>query len=209
MSTPTPVEFWVDPGCPFCWATARWAVDEVAPKRNLDIQWRPISLLKKNRPPEGSPYHEGASFTHGMLRVMESVRTEDGNQGVFRLYWELGSRIHHDGTRDFTAEDALAAAGLDTSHAAAFDDESWDAVIDEAMADGLSLVGDDVGTPIIAKVNAHGERAGYFGPVITRIPTGDDAVKLWDALSTMMDVDGFFELKKTRTEVPDPGARPA
>ena len=60
----TTVEFWIDPACPFCWATARWAVDEVAPERDLDIQWRPISLLFKNEPPEGSPYHEAALFTH-------------------------------------------------------------------------------------------------------------------------------------------------
>lgn len=205
----TTIEFWVDPACPFCWATARWAVDEVAPARDLDIQWRPISLLFKNQPPEDSPYFEGVNFTHRMLRVMESVRTEAGNDGVFKLYWELGSRIHHDGARDFTAEDALAAVGLDTKHAAAFDDESWDTVIRDGMDDGLGLVGNDVGTPIIAKQNSNGERVGYFGPVITKVPKGDEAVKLWDALDAMMDVDGFFELKKTRTEGPNPGDRPS
>ncbi len=204
----TTIEFWVDPACPFCWATARWAVDVVAPHRNLDIQWRPISLLFKNDPPKDSPYYEGAHFTHRMLRVMESVRTEYGNKGVFELYWELGSRIHHDGDRDFTAEEALATVGLDTRHAAAFEDDSWDTVIREGMDDGLSLVGDDVGTPIIAKVNSHGDRAGYFGPVITKIPPTEDSLKMWDALDAMMDVDGFFELKKTRRELPDPGARP-
>ncbi len=76
------------------------------------------------------------------------------------------------------------------------------------MDDGLGLIGTDVGTPIIATHNSRGERVGYFGPVITKIPSTEDSLKMWDALMDMMDVDGFFELKKTRTDGPDPGARP-
>ena len=205
----TAVDFWVDPACPFCWATARWAVDEVAPHRDIDITWRPISLFFKNQPEPGSAYHEVSAFTHGLLRVMESVRTTDGNDGVSKLYWEFGSRIHHDGERSFDPAKALTEVGLDESHAAAFDDESWDVVIRESMDEALALVGDDVGTPIIALENSDGVRAGYFGPVISSIPTTDKSVKMWDALVAMMDVDSFFELKRTRTEAPDPGERPA
>ncbi|MEM9747633.1 MAG: hypothetical protein AAF945_13135 [Actinomycetota bacterium] len=148
-----------------------------------------------------------------MLRVIEAVRAaadtpEAGNHDVFKLYWELGSRIHHDGDRDFDVADALSAVGLDTAHAAAADDESWDAVIREGMDAGLALTGQDVGTPIIATENSSGQQVGYFGPVITKIPPTEQSVAMWDALMAMMDVDGFFELKKTRTEAPDPGARP-
>lgn len=202
------IDFWVDPACPFCWATARWAVDEVKPHRDLRINWRPISLLFKNEPDPESPYFDGAMFTHRLLRVMESVRTTDGNDGVFKLYWELGSRIHHDDDRSFDPADALAAVGLDTAHAAAFDDETWDTVIRDGMDAGLALVGPDVGTPIIAMDNSHGDRVGYFGPVISRIPSTEKSVAMWDALVTMMDVDSFFELKRTRTERPQPGERP-
>jgi len=205
----TAVDFWVDPACPFCWATARWAVEEVAPHRNIDITWRPISLLFKNQPEPGSSYHEASVFTHGLLRVMESVRSTDGNDGVFKLYWEFGCRIHHDGDRSFDPAKALAEVGLDQSHAAAFDDEAWDVAIRESMDEALALVGDDVGTPIIALENSDGVRAGYFGPVISRIPSTEKSVKMWDALVAMIDVDSFFELKRTRTEAPDPGDRPA
>jgi hypothetical protein len=202
------IDFWVDPACPFCWTTARWAVDEVQPNRDLDITWRPISLLFKNEPDPESQWYDGMSFTHNLLRVMESVRTTDGNEGVFKLYWEFGTRIHHDGDRSFDAADALAAVELDTSHAAAFDDPSWDAVIREGMDAGLALVGRDVGTPIIALDNSQGEPVGYFGPVISRIPSTEKSVAMWDALVAMMDVDSFFELKRTRTERPQPGDRP-
>jgi hypothetical protein len=148
-----------------------------------------------------------------MLRVLEAVRAsadtpEAGNDDVFNLYWELGARIHHDRELDFEIGDALTTVGLDPAHADAAHDESWDAPIRSAMDDGLGLVGQDVGTPIIATDNERGDRAGYFGPVITKIPSTDASLKMWDALMDMMDVDGFFELKKTRTDAPDPGARP-
>ncbi len=127
---------------------------------------------------------------------------------MFELYWELGARIHHDKDLDFTAADALSAVGIDTSHAAAFDDDAWDEVIRTKMDEGLELVGSDVGTPIIAMDASDGRRAGYFGPVISRIPPTEQSLKMWDALVTMMDVDSFFELKRTRTEGPQPGDRP-
>ena len=148
-----------------------------------------------------------------MLRVLEAVRAAAdgpaaGNDAVFALYWEFGARIHHDRELDFDIADALATVGLDASLAEAADDENWDPVIRTAMDDGLGLVGEDVGTPIIATANVHGERVGYFGPVVTKIPSTEDSLKMWDALMDMMDVDGFFELKKTRTDAPDPGERP-
>jgi hypothetical protein len=185
----------------------------VKPHRNINVVWQPISLLFKNQPPEDSDYYVPVMKTHKMLRVLEAVRAgattpEDGNNDVFKLYWELGSRIHHDKELDFDIADALATVGLDTAHSAAADDESWDLVIRSAMDDGLGLVGNDVGTPIIATTNSHGNRVGYFGPVITKIPPTEDSLKMWDALMAMMDIDGFFELKKTRTEGPDFGARP-
>lgn len=203
------VEFWVDPACPFCWATARWIVDEVEPHRDIDIVWQPISLLVKNDPPKDSPFYDVLGFTHGLLRVMESVRASDGDEAVGKLYWEYGARLHHDKDREFDPQDALAAVGLDASHAKAFADESWDEVIRPRMDAGLALVGDDVGTPIIAFENTEGVKRGYFGPVISTVPPTDKSLAMWDALVAMMDVDSFFELKRTRTERPDPGARPA
>ncbi len=188
--------------------TARWVVDEIKPARDLDITWQPISLLFKNEPDPGSDYFKASEFTHKLLRVMESVRAAEGDDAVFDLYWEYGRRIHHDQTRDFTAFDALDAIGHDTAHAAAFDDESWDAEIRTRMDVGLALAGDDIGTPIIAFDDRAGVQQAYFGPVITRVPPTDDSLAMWDALMTMMNIDGFWELKRTRTERPFFGERP-
>lgn len=170
-------------------------------------------MLFKNEPPEDSDYYAAVVTTHRMLRVLEAVRAaadspEAGNHDVLKLYWELGSRIHHDKERDFDVANALFAVGLDPVHAAAADDESWDPAIRSSMEDGLGLTGDDVGTPIIATTNSQGDRVGYFGPVITKVPPTEQSLVMWDALIAMMDIDGFFELKKTRTEGPDFGPRP-
>ncbi len=188
--------------------TARWVVDEVQPARDLTINWKPISLLFKNQPEEGSDYYQPVLFTHKLLRVMESVRETDGNDAVFRLYWEYGRRIHHDQSRDFTAAEALESVGLDAAHAAAFDDPQWDDTIRTQMDEGLALAGDDIGTPIIAFNDRKGVKQGYFGPVITAVPPTEDSLAMWDALVTMMNVEGFWELKRTRTERPHFGQRP-
>jgi hypothetical protein len=188
--------------------TARWVVDEVRPHRDLEIEWQPISLFFKNEPdPDGDGYPR-YFFTHRLLRVLEAVRAEHGDDGFERLYWELGSRIHHDRERPFDPADALESAGLDRSFAEAFDDESLDGEIRRRMDVGLDLAGDDIGTPIIACENVDGVLQGYFGPVITRVPPTEQSLKMWDALTAMMDVSGFWELKRTRTESPDPGERP-
>ena len=188
--------------------TARWVVDEVAPARDLNITWQPISLLFKNEPAEDSEYFDPVNFTHKLLRVMESVRAAEGDDAVFPLYWEYGRRIHHDKDRDFTATAALEAVDLDPSHAAAFDDESWDAEIRKRMDVGLELAGTDIGTPIIAFDDDDGDKVALFGPVITRVPSTEQSLKLWDGFVACATVPGFWELKRTRTARPEFGDRP-
>jgi hypothetical protein len=188
--------------------TARWVVDEIKPARDVNITWQPISLLFKNEPAEDSDGYTSSFFTHRLLRVMESVREADGDDAVLDLYWEFGRRIHHDQNRDFTAAEALEAAGFDTTHAAAFDDETWDAHIRKRMDVGLELAGDNVGTPIIGFENDDKEKVALFGPVITRVPTTEQSLRLWDGFIMCATVPGFWELKRTRTERPDFGTRP-
>ena len=188
--------------------TARWVVDEVAPERELNILWQPISLLEKNQPEPDSEYYAPVKYTHGLLRVMESLREAEGDDAVFPLYWEYGRRIHHDGDRDFDPVDALKAVGADERHAEAMDDESWDGVIRERMGEGLALAGDDIGTPLIAFENTGGEKVALFGPVITRVPPREQSLTLWDGFVMMATIPGFWEVKRTRTERPDFGVRP-
>jgi len=165
------------------------------PHRDLNITWQPISLLEKNQPAPDSDYFAPVQFTHNLLRVMESVRAAEGDDAAFRAYWEFATRIHHD--------------GFDQSHAAAFDDASWDDVIRPKMQAGLALTGDDVGTPIIAMDDDNGDRVALFGPVISKVPSSEQSLRMWDSFVAMAQTPGFWELKRTRTEGPQFGERPA
>jgi len=191
--------------------TARWVVDEVLPHRDVNITWQPISLLNKNKPEPGSDYYKPVAYTHKLLRVMESIRQAEGDAAVKDAYWEFATRIHHDGDRQdsFDLPAALAAAGFDASHADALEDESFEPEITARMKAGLDLTGDDVGTPIIAMDDDNGDRVALFGPVITRVPTSEQSLALWDAFVACAKVPGFWELKRTRTERPEFGERPS
>ncbi len=203
----TPVRFWIDPLCPFCWATAQW-VRGIAPERDLEISWQPISLLVKNELESDSPWYPVAKWSFGLLRVLEKVRAEEGEAAVGALYLEYGRRIHHDGESQWDVAIALKAAGLDEGYAAAFDDESLDEELLRRHHEALALVGNDVGTPIIGVAGRDGTEVAIFGPVISAVPDHDDALALWDASITLARIPEFFELKRTRNGSPDPGPRP-
>ena len=194
------VELWFDPACPFCWVTSRW-LNSVAPHRDLDVTWRPISLFFKNDPPEDSPFHASTKRTRDLLRVVEAVRHAGHGDRIGELYTELGTRIHNRGELDFDVAEVLEGLGLDAGLADALDDPTWDDAIRASMADGLGLTGEDVGTPLIA-VDGRRGRVGLFGPVITEVPDLDDGLRLWDGFVAMADTGGFYELKRTRTEAP-------
>lgn len=196
------LEFWIDPACPWCWLTSRW-VNDIAPHRDLDVVWHPISLKFKNDVQPDSPFYEAVVYTHGLLRVLEAVRAGEGNAPLGGLYTVYGEHIHHRQDRSTTAAELLAEAGLDTSYGAAFDDEAWDTVIRASMDDGLSLTGKDVGTPILAFDDDSGQRVGFFGPVINRRLPIEHGLRLWDGVSMAATVGGFWELKRTRTVGPD------
>jgi 2-hydroxychromene-2-carboxylate isomerase len=196
------VQFWFDPACPFCWMTSRWLV-RVQPHRDLDIEWLPISLLEKNGTRDGEPFFAEVTASHGMLRVVEALRAAGHADRIGDLYTELGRALHVDEVAvDLRA--TLCAIGLDKRFAQAADDERHDVAIRESMEDGLGLVGDAVGTPIIAVPRSDGSgRVGLFGPVITALPDVEASLRLWDGFIAMVETDGFYELKRTRREAPE------
>jgi hypothetical protein len=203
----TPVRFWVDPLCPFCWATAQW-IRGVAPERDLQISWQPISLLVKNDTQPDSPWYDVAKWSYGLLRVLEKVRAEEGEAAVDALYLEYGRRIHHDKETLWDVAIALKSTDLSDDYAAAFDDESLDEDLLRRHHEALALVGNDVGTPIIGIPGRDGQEVAVFGPVISAVPEHDDALALWDASVTLARIPEFFELKRSRNGAPDPGPRP-
>lgn len=207
------IEFFWDPVCPFAWITSRW-VAKVADQTGYSVDWRFISLRLLNKhkdyatefPPE---YERGHTAGLRMLRVAAAVRASFGKEPLSGLvtaygesYWDKpkGSNIVQQlGTVEHSA-DILANLGLDPSLAAAVDDQSWDKSLDEETELALSRTGRDVGTPIITFQPPDG--LSFFGPVISRVPSDDEAVALWDAVVTLASFPGFAEMKRSMREVP-------
>ena len=67
----------------------------------------------------------------------------------------------------------------------------------------LSRTGRDVGTPILTFHPSSEREASFFGPVISKAPTGDEAVELWDAVEKLATMSGMAELKRSNRVAPD------
>lgn len=196
------ISFWFDPACPYCWMTSRWLV-AVAPDRDLEIDWQPISLLLKNCPEADDPRAEGWAASHRMLRVVEAAREAGHGARIGDLYTAFGRLMQHEEQIDVDIAGVLEGLDLDPALAAAADDERFDEGIRASMEAAFALTGPDVGTPLIALTDADGERVGIFGPVITRFPEGESGLRLWDGIVAVTCTPGFFELKRGRTGGPE------
>nr|WP_209707005.1 DsbA family protein [Leucobacter exalbidus] len=199
MPTTEKVDFWFDPICPFAWATSRW-VDEVSTVRSISADWHVMSLSVLNEHNDVDPeYRAMLDASWGPVRVITAAAAAHGTSVIKPLYDAMGTAIHVNGTKDLdeVIAQALTQVGLPAELAAAATTDAHDADLRVSHSDGISRVGQDVGTPVVA-VNG----VAFFGPVITRIPRGEAAGKLWDATVALAEYPYFFEIKRSRTEYP-------
>ncbi|MFC5183083.1 mycothiol-dependent nitroreductase Rv2466c family protein [Actinomadura harenae] len=193
------VDFWFDPLCPWAWITSRW-IHEVAEHRDLDVRWHVMSLSVLNEDKDvPESYKEMIERGWGPVRIAIAAEERYGAEALGRLYTELGTRRHNE-RREWSPElfrEALTAAGLDPELADAADDTSLDPAVRASHKDGIDRVGQEVGTPVI-EIDGH----AFFGPVVTPIPRGEQALRLFDGVLAVASVDGFYELKRTRTRDP-------
>lgn len=218
------VDFWFDPLCPWAWITSRW-ITEVAEHRPLTVRWHEMSLALLNSGSEMSEQRRRMLDAYwGPVRVVAAARHAHGDVVVGPLYTALGSRLHapdgifapvRDATEDTwqqvmteamsgtgaVVEAALRDVGLPADLAGEAGSERWDEALRASHArvpsDGLGQ--ELIGVPTLS-VNG---RAAQFGPVLSEIPTGERALRLWDALRTLATDPGFFELKQC-TGRPEP-----
>lgn len=196
---------WFDPLCPFAWITSRW-LREVEQVRDVTVHWSVMSLSVLNEGREMEPPMRAMmDRAWGPVRVLIAAQDKAGDEVVLPLYEAMGERIHHQGRKaDFTPviAEALAEVGLPASLAEAATTDAFDAALRASHQRAIDLVGNDVGTPVIAVPGADGAPNAFFGPVLTRIPRGEAAGTLWDGTLLVSATPGFSELKRARGEDP-------
>ncbi|WP_328386829.1 DsbA family protein [Streptomyces sp. NBC_00400] len=205
----TPADFWFDPLCPWAWMTSRWML-EVEKVRPVEVRWHVMSLavLNENRldelPAEYAENMRPGGKAWGPVRVVVAAQQLHGDEVVGPLYTALGTRIHNEGL-GVTPESIAAAlddAGLPADLIAYADKDTYDAQLRASHKEGIDLVGQEVGTPVIAVPGHDGEQIAFFGPVVTPAPKGEEAAKLWDGTLMVASIPGFYEIKRTRTQGP-------
>lgn len=202
------LDFFFDPVCPWAWITSRW-VSEVQALRSYDVSWKFISLKFLNEDKmDYSSMPAGYADVHMAgtkgLRVAACARAKAGNEAVAKVYTALGTSIHNRDERELFVANAeshianlLTQEGLPAEWASAVNDTTFDRLIRDETELALERTGKDVGTPILT-FNPQGvKEASFFGPVISSIPRGDEAVKLWDAVETLATTSGMAELKRS------------
>jgi 2-hydroxychromene-2-carboxylate isomerase len=199
-TTASKADFWFDPLCPFAWITSRW-IGEVEDVRDIDTEWHVMSLAVLNEGRDlDAGYRELMDKAWGPVRVIIAASEQHGSKVIKPLYDAMGALIHDGGEKDFdlVISKALAECGLPAGLAAEAGSDTFDTQLRASHEAGISLVGQDVGTPVVAF-----NSTAFFGPVLTRIPRGEEAGRLWDATVTIASFPHFFELKRSRTERPE------
>ncbi len=193
------VDLWFDPACPFAWLTSRWLL-EVERVRPIQLRFHVMSLGLLNRDKDvGQEYRVLLAKSWGAVRVCIAAEQVAGNDILGPLYTALATRRHVLGEELEWAQlaAALEEVGLPASLADAAESTDYDEALAVSHHTGMDPVGYEVGTPVI-----HIGDIAFFGPVITRVPRGEEAGQMFDAARTLAAFPYFFEMKRSRSESP-------
>lgn len=198
------VEYFWDPACPFSWITSRWTVN-VMEQQPMTVDWRFVSLRMINEHKDyDTDFPPGSERVHTrgleLLRVAAALKAQLGDDAVLPFYTAVGTRIHMEKdpeSLDVRAgvEAILADLGYPVEPAGAAHSTEYDDRIRADSEEALERCGGDVGTPVISFTPPDGPT--FFGPVVSRAPTGKEAVDLWNAITLLGTSEYFSELKRS------------
>jgi hypothetical protein len=196
-------DLWFDPSCPYTWITSRWLL-EVEKVRPVEVRWHVMSLSVLNEGRDEDPEGDPQGYLWVPVRICAAVQQEYGQEALGRLYTAMWTCERDRGEQEWigSLHDALAAAGLPLELAEAGMSTAYDDAVRASHAEGINLIGEHVGTPVIAVTGTDGERIVFFGPVTSRIATGEQAGRLWDGTLLVAGTPGFHELKGVPHEKP-------
>ncbi|GAA2416622.1 DsbA family protein [Actinomadura vinacea] len=199
-------DIWFDPSCPYTWITSRWLL-EAARVRGFEVRWHVLSLSVLNEHRDDDPEGDPEGYLWLPVRICAAIAEQHGQEALGRFYTAFGGRVH-EGGGDWdprTVPDALGEAGLPDDLAEAAETADWDGAVRASHAAGIAKVGEHVGTPIIEATGQDGARTAFFGPIVSRVPRGEEAGLLWDGTLLVSAVQGFHELKGPPHAEPDYG----
>ncbi|MEE1790019.1 hypothetical protein PUR28_04375 [Streptomyces sp. BE308] len=214
------VDFWFDPLCGWTWLAYQW-LRQVESVREVSVRLRPTGLaLMRARTGQvdvNPQYHE---LAQGPARVIAAAHALRGDEILAPLYDAVGSRLHAPGgvlegtfgrARDLSPEDrrlvqlevlgkaegavaaALTEVGLSPDLTEQMRSTQWDGALSDSHAaiplDGRRI--ELIGVPVIS-VNGGN---GWFGPVLSAIPAGERAGRLWDGFRLVAAEELVGEMK--------------
>ena len=196
----TAVDFYFDSTCPFAWITSRWIL-EVEKVRDISVDFKIMSLAVLNEGRDLDPdYRRHIDAAWLPARAAMQVRERHGAEALADWYTFVGTRIHNEGDKDYEAVIAAALEhfGYEAEILEAAKTDAVDDKLRAAQQAAQDLVGDDVGTPVVAL-----DGTAFFGPVMTRIPRGEEAGRIFDGAVALAGFPYFYELKRARTTSPE------
>jgi 2-hydroxychromene-2-carboxylate isomerase len=190
------VDFHFDPMCPFAYQTSVW-IRDVRAQIGLTVNWRFFSLEEINRF-EGKkhPWERPWSYGWSLMRIGALLRRQSMDL-LDDWYASVGEALHMRGEKPHDPSVARKLLAELDADPALLDEAISDVTTHEDVRDDHQRVVDAGGFGVPTLLFPDGQR--LFGPVLVGPPTGEDALKLWNVVTGMADLEHVYELQRPKT----------